>query len=727
VNASLKALALPRPDASLVVARVKRFATLPERTDHRGLVAIYALETDTHGSVIAIAELVDVHPIHDDFVTIVDSRDRELDRCEIRMGTWRTGFHAWEFAILLRIEPPIACNGGVGLFDLPKECAQALLRILEDLRLSREIVVKKKTTRKKTAPHTEPVAAAPETATATAEAAPASSRPFEVELVKLEALDLSFGNLRSPSSNGLDELASSIREHGVQHAILVRPVGDALQVIFGFRRVEASKRVGLEEIPARIRVLSDTEASTLQIVENDQREDADPFRAADAIAKLREQGLSQEDVARELGHKPGWVARREALSGIIPELRARLAKRPDAFGVSHLEVFARMSAESQEKFLEEEFFGVEPGQEIDPEAHEYSVPTVRALEHMVAEYCHELRRAPWALDDALLVPEAGACSVCPHNSARVPGLFEDVVAEGSDGDAHCRNHRCWGEKVQAFARQRAAELKKEHGGKVALVSTQYSADHPRGVLQSHQYDKAKKQDAEGAIPAVVLDGPTAGETIWIVPRGKVSDETKPPKAEKKSKPKGPLTRAQLERELAKETLQLEERRAAWRREQLGKAIDELLGKPGRKHLAARTENAAALLSVAAERRRETPELLVLRFLAAADESFQSSDALPVGAFDSPPLGRLFEYALREMTGDRSAGWSERLADVLLGGDTWKGIEAESVLKIRTPKSLTSLERQLEALPEPGSDPVPAKRKTKKKKALAGAAARQAEL
>ncbi len=108
----------------------------------------------------------------------------------------------------------------------------------------------------------------------------------------------------------LEDLASSLREHGVLQPVLVRPLGDnRFQLIAGERRWRASSRAGLEAIPAIVRQVDDQTALELAIIENVQRHDISPFESATAFKRLAtEFGLSQEKIAARVGKSRVSVA-----------------------------------------------------------------------------------------------------------------------------------------------------------------------------------------------------------------------------------------------------------------------------------------------------------------------------------------------------------------------------------------------------------------------------------
>ena len=93
----------------------------------------------------------------------------------------------------------------------------------------------------------------------------------------------------------LEELAASIREHGVLQPVLVTETLDGYQLIAGERRVRAARLAGLDHVPALIRQLADRDQLELALVENVQRADLDPIEEALAYRQLIDEfGLTQE-------------------------------------------------------------------------------------------------------------------------------------------------------------------------------------------------------------------------------------------------------------------------------------------------------------------------------------------------------------------------------------------------------------------------------------------------
>ena len=129
----------------------------------------------------------------------------------------------------------------------------------------------------------------------------------------------------------LEELAASIREHGVLQPILVRPIGpNQYQLIAGERRWRASKIAGLETIPALIEDIDDDTALEISIIENLQREDISPLdEAAMYDRMIHDHGYSIRKLADKLGKDKGYVENRLRLADAPEDVRGLVSLRKD--------------------------------------------------------------------------------------------------------------------------------------------------------------------------------------------------------------------------------------------------------------------------------------------------------------------------------------------------------------------------------------------------------------
>ena len=132
--------------------------------------------------------------------------------------------------------------------------------------------------------------------------------------------------------DALDELAASIREHGVLQPILVRPLGpNTYQIVAGERRWRASRLAGLETIAALIEDIDDDTALEIAIIENLQREDLTPLDEAAMFSRMvHEHGYSIRKLADKLGKDKGYLENRLRLADAPPEIRDLVSLRKDS-------------------------------------------------------------------------------------------------------------------------------------------------------------------------------------------------------------------------------------------------------------------------------------------------------------------------------------------------------------------------------------------------------------
>ncbi len=121
----------------------------------------------------------------------------------------------------------------------------------------------------------------------------------------------------------LEELAESIRQHGIIQPLTVRKLSSGYyQIIAGERRWRAARLAGLTEIPAVIIEADDRKAMELAMIENLQREDLSPMEEAEGYKMLVEDyGLTQEQAAQRVGKSRSAVANALRLLALSPALR----------------------------------------------------------------------------------------------------------------------------------------------------------------------------------------------------------------------------------------------------------------------------------------------------------------------------------------------------------------------------------------------------------------------
>lgn len=107
----------------------------------------------------------------------------------------------------------------------------------------------------------------------------------------------------------LEQLAQSIKEHGVLEPIIVRKTDEGYQVVVGERRWRASMLAGKDTVPAVVKELTDRQMTELALIENLQREDLNAIEEAEGYQVLIEEfSMTQEEVAQSVGKKRSSVA-----------------------------------------------------------------------------------------------------------------------------------------------------------------------------------------------------------------------------------------------------------------------------------------------------------------------------------------------------------------------------------------------------------------------------------
>ncbi len=129
----------------------------------------------------------------------------------------------------------------------------------------------------------------------------------------------------------LDDLAASIREHGVLQPVLVRPrEGGRYQLVAGERRWRAARRAGLTTVPAMIEEIDDDTALEIAIIENLQREDLSPLDEALMFERMTsDHGYSVRKLAQKLGKDKGYIENRLRLADAPPEVQQLVSLRKD--------------------------------------------------------------------------------------------------------------------------------------------------------------------------------------------------------------------------------------------------------------------------------------------------------------------------------------------------------------------------------------------------------------
>jgi ParB/RepB/Spo0J family partition protein len=264
----------------------------------------------------------------------------------------------------------------------------------------------------------------------------------------------------------IEALAASIARNGLKQPVGITGGG---RLIFGLRRLEACRRLGLKVIPVVVfegaggGELSEEEISTARAVENLQRQDLNPIEEAAAVTQLLETiagaahgGASNKVLpehiaaaAERLGKSPTWVRDRGYLARLTGEARAAVLE--GRLPLAHAREIAKLADERVRDELAREAAAPVEG-DRGPMGLYFVKREVRAR-------LHSLKVVPWRKD----VPLEGlggvpACDACPSNSANDAHLFEHD--RHPDSQAYCLDGPCYERKRAHAEKLLAAAAKK---------------------------------------------------------------------------------------------------------------------------------------------------------------------------------------------------------------------------------------------------------------------------
>lgn len=136
-------------------------------------------------------------------------------------------------------------------------------------------------------------------------------------------------NLEQPRKNfdddKLQQLADSIKKHGVVQPIIVKKENDTYRIVAGERRWRAARLAGLKTIPVIIKEISNKQVMEIALIENLQREDLNPIEEAEAYDKLmKEHDMTQEEIASTVGKSRSAVANSLRLLNLDNKVREYL-------------------------------------------------------------------------------------------------------------------------------------------------------------------------------------------------------------------------------------------------------------------------------------------------------------------------------------------------------------------------------------------------------------------
>lgn len=150
------------------------------------------------------------------------------------------------------------------------------------------------------------------------------------------------------NEKALNELADSIKEHGIIQPLVLRNIGDKYEIIAGERRYKAARMLGFKTVPAVIRNVDNTKSAELAVVENIQRKDLSAIEEAQSYKKLMDEGMTQEEIAKTIGVAQSTVANKIRLLSLPSSVQNALLEAKIS------ERHARSLLSLQDSFLQED-------------------------------------------------------------------------------------------------------------------------------------------------------------------------------------------------------------------------------------------------------------------------------------------------------------------------------------------------------------------------------------
>jgi ParB family chromosome partitioning protein len=129
------------------------------------------------------------------------------------------------------------------------------------------------------------------------------------------------------SETALNDLAESIKQHGIIQPLIVTKKGNDFELIAGERRLRSAKLIGLKEVPIIVREEKELKKLELALIENLQRENLNPLEAANAYQRLIDEfNITQEEVAKKVGKARSSIANALRLLALPPAIQEALAR-----------------------------------------------------------------------------------------------------------------------------------------------------------------------------------------------------------------------------------------------------------------------------------------------------------------------------------------------------------------------------------------------------------------
>lgn len=297
--------------------------------------------------------------------------------------------------------------------------------------------------------------------------------------LRRESFDLLHDSPTQPRTTypqaALDKLTEGIKVNGdILQPLMIRkmmPPGSTdwqpsfgFEIIYGHRRKRSGMAAGLDDAPVQEVEMTDEQVQLAQLSENLDRDDLHFVDAAEGIARLRREfDIPIDDLETRTGLGRTSVYNMIKLADACAEVKK--ACRDGKLDQELAICVARIpSHKLQERALKD----------AEEQARQNNGVGYRKTRRILLDkYSLYLKDALWALDDAFLVPSAGACTTCPHRSGATPEVYGDVLEKQDyycatkHGKDVCMNPECFAKKKATQLELDAREL--ERDGKTVVT------------------------------------------------------------------------------------------------------------------------------------------------------------------------------------------------------------------------------------------------------------------
>ena len=203
------------------------------------------------------------------------------------------------------------------------------------------------------------------------------------------SIDLIIPNRFQPrlvfDEKALNELADSIKEHGIIEPIIVRPLNDKYEIIAGERRYKAACIACLTKVPVIVRNLSDYKSAQVAVIENVQRRNLNPMEEAKSYKRILDQGLkTQEELAKEIGVSQSTIANKLRLLSLAEPVKQALSE--NKISERHARALLKItSLDKQEELLNKVITERLTVKDLDDEINKLTSPATQNLSFKIPE------------------------------------------------------------------------------------------------------------------------------------------------------------------------------------------------------------------------------------------------------------------------------------------------------------------------------------------------------